>query len=85
MAENTDNIWKRQEVESPCNKICQIHPETRLCLGCARSVEEISEWSRMTPKQRREIMAELPTREAAPTGRRGGRAGRLKRRNESGI
>ncbi|MCA0043745.1 DUF1289 domain-containing protein [Celeribacter litoreus] len=75
----TDDIWKRNEIESPCTKVCQIHPETRLCLGCARSIEEIGDWSRMTPDQRRTIMADLPNRAPAPTGRRGGRAARLKR------
>ncbi|AJE47220.1 DUF1289 domain-containing protein [Celeribacter indicus] len=75
----TDEIWKRDEIESPCTKICQIHPETGLCLGCARSGEEIGRWSRMSPEERRAIMADLPGRTPAPTGRRGGRAARLKR------
>ncbi|WP_434287293.1 DUF1289 domain-containing protein [Celeribacter sp. SCSIO 80788] len=75
----TDDIWKRDEIESPCTKICQIHPETRLCLGCARSIDEIGRWSSMAAEERRAIMAELPNRQAAPTKRRGGRAARLKR------
>ncbi|SFI74536.1 DUF1289 domain-containing protein [Celeribacter neptunius] len=83
--QKTDEIWKRDEVESPCSKICQIHPETRLCLGCARSIDEIASWSRMSPEERRAIMAELPSREPAPNKRRGGRAARLKRRDETGI
>ncbi|MEX0369988.1 MAG: DUF1289 domain-containing protein [Tateyamaria sp.] len=72
-------IWKRDEIESPCVQICVIHPETRLCTGCARSIDEIGAWSRMSPDERRSIMAELPNRDAAPKGRRGGRAARLKR------
>lgn len=76
---NDAPIWKRAEIESPCVNICVIHPETRLCTGCARSIDEIGSWSRMTPEMRRSVMAELPTREAAPKGRRGGRAARLKR------
>ena len=76
---NDAPIWKRAEIESPCVNVCVIHPETRLCTGCARSIDEIGNWSRMTPEMRREIMAELPTRSAAPTTRRGGRAARLKR------
>lgn len=47
---------------SPCTKICQIDPNTRLCLGCLRSLEEIGGWSAMTDDQRRQIMAELPDR-----------------------
>lgn len=76
---SSDPIWRRAEIESPCVNICVIHPETRLCTGCARSIDEIGAWSRMTPEARREVMAELPNREAAPKGRRGGRAARLKR------
>ena len=75
----SDEIWKRNEVESPCIQICVVHPETRLCTGCARSIDEITQWSRMSPEARDAIMAELPLREAAPKRRRGGRAARLKR------
>ncbi|GAA3875248.1 DUF1289 domain-containing protein [Celeribacter arenosi] len=75
----SDPIWTRDEIDSPCTQVCQIHPDTRLCLGCARSIEEIGDWSRMTPEQRKTIMAELPSRSPAPTTRRGGRAGRLSR------
>ncbi|WP_108838881.1 DUF1289 domain-containing protein [Tateyamaria sp. Alg231-49] len=72
-------IWTRDEIESPCVQICVIHPETRLCAGCARSIDEIGAWSRMSADERRSIMAELPNRQAAPTTRRGGRNARLKR------
>lgn len=73
----SDEVWKRAEIESPCVKICLIHPEARICLGCHRTGTEIAEWSRMTPERRREIMAELPARKVLLPGRRGGRAGRL--------
>ncbi|WP_022704534.1 DUF1289 domain-containing protein [Pseudorhodobacter ferrugineus] len=71
-----DDIWKRDEVESPCVKLCVIHPEARLCVGCYRSIDEITQWSRMTPEVRREVMAELPARAKGLTKRRGGRSGR---------
>ena len=74
-----NDVWQRAEVDSPCIQICVVHPETRLCTGCNRSIDEISAWSKMTAETRRLIMAELPSRQAAPTGRRGGRAARLKR------
>ena len=76
----SDEVWKRDEVESPCVNVCVVHPEARLCTGCLRSMEEIAQWSRMSPEQRREIMAELPDRRSQLTVRRGGRAARLKRR-----
>ena len=74
-----DVVWKRDEVDSPCIQICIVHPETRLCTGCNRSIDEISKWSKMTPETRQSIMAELPTRQSVPKGRRGGRSARLKR------
>lgn len=72
-----DIPWTRAEIESPCVRICMLHPETRLCVGCARTGEEIARWSRMTAEERRAVMAELPLRSAAPAGRRGGRRARL--------
>jgi predicted Fe-S protein YdhL (DUF1289 family) len=75
----SDEIWKRNEVESPCVKLCVVHPETRLCTGCYRSIDEIGAWSRMTPEERRSIMAERPSRAGTFTKRRGGRSARLKR------
>ncbi len=74
----TDDIWKRQEVESPCVKICVVHPATRLCTGCYRSIEEIGGWGRMTPDELRAVMAELPSRAGLLAKRRGGRAARLR-------
>lgn len=79
MPENTDGIWTRAEIESPCVKVCVVHPVERICTGCLRSIEEIGGWSRMTPEQRRAIMDELPGRAGRLKKRRGGRAERLKR------
>ncbi|MEM8693645.1 MAG: DUF1289 domain-containing protein [Pseudomonadota bacterium] len=75
----SDETWQRDEIESPCVQICVVHPETRLCTGCARSIDEIGRWSRMTPEERSRIMAELPDREPAPKTRRGGRKARMAR------
>ncbi|MEL6801492.1 MAG: DUF1289 domain-containing protein [Pseudomonadota bacterium] len=77
MNHESDQVWQREEIASPCIKICVIQPETRLCTGCHRSIEEITAWSRMTPSAREAIIAELPSREAVLRKRRGGRAGRL--------
>ena len=73
----SDQIWKRAEIDSPCIKICVIQPETRLCTGCLRTIDEITAWSRMTPEARTQVMAELPARKGLVAQRRGGRAGRL--------
>lgn len=75
-----DDVWKRDEVESPCINICVVHPAARICTGCLRSIDEISRWSMMPADERRRIMAELPDRKPLIAQRRGGRAARLKRR-----
>lgn len=75
-----DTPWRRDEIESPCIRVCVIHPESRLCTGCLRSIDEIARWSAMTAEERSTITAALPGRSAAPKERRGGRAARLKRR-----
>ncbi|GFE52069.1 DUF1289 domain-containing protein [Roseobacter cerasinus] len=75
----SDDIWRRDEVESPCIKVCVIHPEARLCTGCLRSIDEITAWSKMSPDARRAVMAELPARQGQLSQRRGGRAARLAR------
>ncbi len=74
-----DDIWKRAEVESPCIKVCVIHPEARLCTGCLRSIDEITIWSKLSPEARRTVMDALPDRAAQLKKRRGGRAARLAR------
>ena len=75
--EPSDDIWARAEIDSPCIKICVIHPAERLCTGCLRSIEEITVWSRLSPVERQAVMADLPSRAARFTKRRGGRAARL--------
>ena len=73
----TDDVWKRNEIASPCVKICVVHPEARICTGCYRSIEEIGGWSGMSDAERTRIMDELPARKSSLTKRRGGRRARL--------
>ncbi|MDC1531596.1 DUF1289 domain-containing protein [Amylibacter sp.] len=65
-----DEVWKREEVESPCVKLCIIHTESGLCMGCYRSGLEISKWSIMTAEERQHIMQELPSRAGRVRGKR---------------
>jgi len=73
----SDEIWARQEVQSPCIKVCVVHPVERICTGCLRSIDEIGAWSRMSHDERADIMAELPSRADRLKVRRGGRKARL--------
>ena len=47
-----DDVWKREEIDSPCIKLCVLHSEAKICVGCHRSSEEIQMWSKYTPEQR---------------------------------
>ena len=73
----SDDVWHRDEIESPCVRVCVIHPAERLCAGCRRTPEEIAAWSRMTAEARCAVMAELPSRAGQVAKRRGGRAARI--------
>jgi uncharacterized protein len=74
-----DDVWKRDEIASPCVKLCVVHPEARICVGCLRTIHEITQWSRLSHDERASVMAELPSRAPQLAKRRGGRMGRLER------
>ncbi|WP_397544534.1 DUF1289 domain-containing protein [Roseovarius salis] len=78
MTENSP-VWTRKEIESPCVRVCVVHPEARICTGCYRTTDEIARWSKMTPDERRDIMEALPGRAPMLRKRRGGRAARMSR------
>ena len=74
-----DEVWTRDEIQSPCVKLCVVHPEERVCVGCLRSIDEIATWSRLSHEARAAVMADLPARAPRLAKRRGGRMGRLDR------
>jgi len=73
----SEDIWKRNEVDSPCVNICIIHAKANICTGCFRTIDEISSWSNMSETERKGIIKELPNRSSKLRVRRGGRAKRL--------
>jgi predicted Fe-S protein YdhL (DUF1289 family) len=54
---------KDAAVQSPCIDICRLDAQG-LCIGCRRTIGEISEWSRATDARRRQILSELKSRAA---------------------
>ncbi|MDP1671773.1 MAG: DUF1289 domain-containing protein [Burkholderiales bacterium] len=54
-----------QEVESPCVRICMIDPGHDFCVGCWRTLQEISDWHRYTPSQKLALLARLEDRRIA--------------------
>ena len=49
-------------VKSPCTNICRMHAPTGWCEGCARTIPEITAWSRADDATRRAILDLLPPR-----------------------
>jgi predicted Fe-S protein YdhL (DUF1289 family) len=43
-------------------KVCTYDPGTGLCLGCGRTLEEITAWFSLTDDERRAVMEKLPER-----------------------
>lgn len=78
-ADDSDAVWTRNEIASPCIKICMLHPEARICVGCYRTGEEIARWASYSPAERARLMEDLPGRAAQLTRRSGGRAARRAR------
>ena len=57
---------------SPCNRVCTVDPETDLCIGCFRSLDEISRWTRYTNAEREAIRAALAERQRTFLARKRG-------------
>ena len=51
-------------VASPCTSVCRIDEASGLCLGCARTLDEIASWSVLDDDARRAIVSALPARKA---------------------
>jgi len=55
-------------IESPCNRVCVVHPARQLCIGCGRTLDEIAHWLDLSGAERTRIMAQLPSRMASLPG-----------------
>jgi uncharacterized protein len=49
-------------MKSPCVKVCVMDPQRDVCMGCARTLDEIARWGLMSEEERNDIMAGLPAR-----------------------
>ncbi len=49
-------------IETPCVKICTLDARAGLCLGCGRTVDEITRWSRMNASERARVVTDLSAR-----------------------
>jgi predicted Fe-S protein YdhL (DUF1289 family) len=49
-------------VPSPCVSICVINPNSGLCEGCLRNLEEVAGWGQMPSVQQREVWQRIKMR-----------------------
>jgi predicted Fe-S protein YdhL (DUF1289 family) len=68
-------MTREPSIASPCNRICVVHPTSRMCIGCGRSLDEIGRWIAFTEAEREAIMAQLPARLAGLNGAQSARVG----------
>ena len=54
------------DAASPCINVCRMSPDTGLCEGCLRTLDEIAAWSAMSAEQKRAVLAQLPKRGSRP-------------------
>lgn len=56
---------------SPCVAVCRMEPDTGLCTGCLRTIDEIAGWGAMPETQRLQVWAHIDQRRAARAARSG--------------
>ena len=52
-------------VSTPCINVCKMDANSGLCVGCFRTLDEITAWSRSDVNTRNEILAAVAQRREA--------------------
>ena len=56
----------RPRVASPCIKVCVLDARS-VCVGCGRTIDEITQWARLTDEQQLLIVEQARQRREAAT------------------
>ena len=61
---------EEERIESPCLRLCAVDGKTGFCMGCYRTMKEITAWGRMEDAEKRDVLAQLKIRkeELGPIG-----------------
>ena len=84
------DVMTAATIPSPCISVCQLDAESRRCLGCARTIEQIEAWVMLDDHERMAVWTQLAQHfeldlETALASRVGAdRARELVRSHESG-
>jgi len=49
-------------IDSPCISVCRIDETSRVCVGCGRTLEEISDWQSMSESEKDGVMKNIRER-----------------------
>jgi predicted Fe-S protein YdhL (DUF1289 family) len=50
-------------VSTPCISVCIMNPQTGLCDGCLRTIDEIAQWGSATEEAKRKVWIEIKRRQ----------------------
>ncbi len=51
--------------DSPCVHVCLMDYEHGLCIGCYRTLDEITHWINYSPARKKTVLAQIEHRRAA--------------------
>lgn len=57
------NALRKEAVASPCISLCEMAPNTGLCRGCLRTLDEIAAWASASDDYKRAVWLEIGLRE----------------------
>jgi len=60
-----DPINDKGRVPSPCISLCKMNPQTGLCEGCMRTIDEIVQWGTASEDTKRAVWVEIKKRQDA--------------------
>jgi predicted Fe-S protein YdhL (DUF1289 family) len=69
MSARDPHVFEMTPISTPCVNVCRIDPGDDLCVGCARTPDEIARWLVFDDAQRAAIMALAPRRRVVPPGK----------------
>ena len=49
-------------VKSPCIDVCKIDYKSGYCIGCNRTIEEITNWSILSDQQKKKILTKVKSK-----------------------
>ena len=50
------------KVKSPCIAVCDYDPIYKICVGCGRTTDEISLWTKMSEQEKNRVIKEAARR-----------------------